>query len=437
MNLTKKIVHFLKYLLIFSFFLLWNLLIQGINLDEIWNYGFSHSMYRGLLPYKDYNMIITPLSPFIMSLPFHIFGSSMLVFDIEQAVILTIIFYLVEKKIKERDYFFMLFLLFPLSITFPSYNIFLLLLFLIVINLEEKERNDYLIGFTLGLCILTKQSVGTIMLLPSLYYLRTPKKIIKRLIGLLIPCSIFLIYLINTNSLSNFLDLCLFGLFDFTGNGYGFNICTLGYILMLLVALTFIKKDRLNINYYYFLSFSSLLIPLCDLYHLQIVLIAFIFIFPFIKTKIINLKLVSICAIIALTITSIKNISLNNYPNDVKYFNYKNLPNSYIKGRDISKYILDKYENYDIIFLTNDAYYYKIINDIDINYFDLINKGNLGYNGTNKLLNRVLEKRNSLFLINIYDINNRQIDKKVIKYVMNNAYIVEEIGKYRLYRFED
>lgn len=37
----------------------------------------------------------------------------------------------------------------------------------------------------------------------------------KRLVGIIIPCFVFLIYLIYNNALYLFFDLCFFGLFDF------------------------------------------------------------------------------------------------------------------------------------------------------------------------------------------------------------------------------
>lgn len=33
------------------------------NLDEIWNFGFVMPMVNGMVPYKDMNIIITPLAP--------------------------------------------------------------------------------------------------------------------------------------------------------------------------------------------------------------------------------------------------------------------------------------------------------------------------------------------------------------------------------------
>ena len=47
------------FLFLFILFLVWNLLLVPLNLDEVWNYGFAHNIYSGLVPYKDFNMILT------------------------------------------------------------------------------------------------------------------------------------------------------------------------------------------------------------------------------------------------------------------------------------------------------------------------------------------------------------------------------------------
>ena len=71
----KKII---KYLLLFIIILIF-LNIIPFDLDEIWNYGFAHSIYQGLIPYKDFNMVVTPFFPFFLSLFLFIFGSNSLV----------------------------------------------------------------------------------------------------------------------------------------------------------------------------------------------------------------------------------------------------------------------------------------------------------------------------------------------------------------------
>ena len=36
------------------------------NLDEIWNFNFARNIANGLIPYNDFNMLQTPLFPFIL-----------------------------------------------------------------------------------------------------------------------------------------------------------------------------------------------------------------------------------------------------------------------------------------------------------------------------------------------------------------------------------
>ncbi len=47
------------------------------NLDEIWNYNFARNMANGLIPYKDFNMVTTPLLPFICSLFLNLSGNEL------------------------------------------------------------------------------------------------------------------------------------------------------------------------------------------------------------------------------------------------------------------------------------------------------------------------------------------------------------------------
>ncbi len=435
----EKIKPFIKYFLIFFFFLFWNLIVQPVNLDEIWNYGFAHSIYRGLIPYRDFNMVITPLFPFIMTSLFHIFGSSMLIFHLEQTFILTIIFYLLNNYLKDKSYLLLIFIIFPLSIAFPSYNMFLFFLFLLIIKLEDLKANDYLIGFILACIILTKQTVGVVMLLPTLFYLKQPKKIIKRFIGCLVPGIIFIIYLILTSSFKDFFNLCILGLFDFASeNSKGINIFFILSLIIIGITLYLIKDNKKNIKNYYLLAFSSILIPLFDLYHFEIFFLAFLFILLVQKDiKIyLNIKLFTIGAITCLTIFTLNNRLEDNiiYPNKIKYFEYRYLTNSYIDFSNKINKLISKYNDQEIIFLSADGYYFRIINDQDIGYLDLINTGNFGYNGSSKLLSLIKNKKNSLFFVDKNEIGtNKQTDQKVLKYVIDNGTFIEKQGRYYIY----
>ena len=186
--------NFLILLLLFILLLIFNLFLYPITLDEIWNYGFSYNILNGKIPYLDFNIVLTPLFSFIMTLPLMIFGNNILVFNIFNIFIILGCFLLLHSLIDDNMWLCALIFFIPFPILYPSYNLFLLLLFLYLIYLEKNEKSDCLIGFIVGCLILTKQSVGVFLLLPCLlYYLKNKKKFISRLIGCIIPCSIFLI----------------------------------------------------------------------------------------------------------------------------------------------------------------------------------------------------------------------------------------------------
>jgi len=438
-----KIRPFIKYFLVFFFFLFWNLIVQPIYIDENWNYGFAHNIYNGLIPYKDFNMVLTPLFPFIMSFPFFIFGSSILIFHIEQAIILTISFLLIYNYLKEKSLIVLFFIIFPLSVAFPSYNFFLFFLFLILIKLEDIEASDYLIGFILASVILTKHTVGVIMLLPTLYYIKKPKKIFKRFIGCLIPGILFILYLLFTGSFMSFLDLCVLGLFDFGSSNGELNIYFILSIILMVFVLYLIKKDKNNINNYYFLAFCSNLLPLFDLYHFQLVFVAFVFILLLqVDIKIpINLNIFIPGVIIGLTVVNLYYRFDNSkiiYPNNINHYEYRLISSSHIEFTNKINELMDKYSDKKIVFLSADGYYFRIINDQDISYLDLINMGNWGYNGSSKLLNKVKELDSSyIYFLDTKELGmDRQTDQKLLNYVLDNGKKIDGYKNYEVYILE-
>ena len=445
-----KIKPFIKYFLVFFFFLYWSLIVQPISLDEIWNYGFSYNIYNGLVPYKDFNMVMTPIYPMIMSM-FFMINSSMLTMHVVNSLMLTGMIYLIEKLINKKYNIsiFLILLIFPMSLIFPSYNIFLLMLLILIIYLEKNNCNDYLIGFILGFLILTKQSVGVFVALVSLYYLYKDKsKVIRRIIGCFIPCFCFLIYLIISNSLSGFLDLCLFGLLDFgKSNGSSFNYLFIFGIIMLIINLLLIKNSKDKINYYYLLSFFSIMIPLFDLYHVLIYFFSFIFIYLLeenisFKNKYLNVDLFVFGFLIGIIfISSFYRFNDKVYfPNNINHFEYRMVNDKYLDYSDtINGRFLEYRElGYRVVFLSADGYYFKLINDIDIDYLDLINAGNWGYKGSDKLLSKIKSCKNCVFFLDESEIGlNKQTDQNLLMYVKKNGCIKEEFGNYKVYMLGD
>ena len=411
-------------------------------MDEIWNYGFSHNLYSGLIPYKDFNMVITPFYPFIMSLGFHIFGSSMLVFHIEHAIILICLCVLLFLLIDKKAWFIVALMLFPVNVSFPSYNIFLYFLLVLIIYLEKEKKSDYLIGFLLGLCVLTKHSVGLCLLLPSLYYIKDLKKVGRRFLGFIVPLFVFIIYLIITKSIIPFIDLCILGLFDFASeNGKAFNIYFLLFIIMIGITIYFIVKDRKNLVNYYVLAFYSIMIPLFDIYHFMVAFLAFlILILSKVKKDIIKPGLFGISIILfsAVLLMDSRFKSKIIYPNNIKHFEYRFIDyDSILFTNKVNDYI-KKNSDREFVFLNSNGYYFRLINDMKISYIDLINAGNFGYNGSDKLLKEIKKRKNSIFLVDKSELSPiKQSDKQALNYVIDNGKKIGNIDFFDIYVFDE
>ena len=175
-NKNKLILKVLKYGILFLFFLYSLTISYNIFFgDTIVNYGFSYAISKGEIPYNDFNLIIPLFSPLLYSLSL-IFTKNIISYFIMQSILLVILFEILEKFLSKKVYILLPLTLigYPLclfSIFFPGYNFILLFLIIIIMFLESRNSNDYLIGFIIGLSIITKHTIGIFLILPSLIYI--------------------------------------------------------------------------------------------------------------------------------------------------------------------------------------------------------------------------------------------------------------------------
>lgn len=432
---------YFKYVFTFVMTLLFLNFIP-FDLDEIWNYGFMHSIYSGLIPYKDFNMVITPFFPMLFSLPFFIFGSNLLVVNICQSLLITFVYFLLEKMFGKVANIFLILLFFNYDMLYASYNFFIFFLFLVLIFMEKKKCNDYLIGIIIGLCVLTKQSVGGALALVSVYYLfKDYKKFFKRVVGAFIPVVIFLIYIFIVDCYKEFFDLCIAGLFDFGKENYVGNIfIILCYLLCLGVVIYKIIKDKRNINNYYVLALSIMVIPMFDYFHLKFFVLGVLILFiEKISLKRLNLDLLLYGCMLGITFINFSS-SVKfpiTYPNNVKHFEYRYISNKHLEETKVVSEKLTSYKDREVIYLFEQSYYYKILNDLPITYFDLINTGNWGYDGSSKLLDALKDKDNCIFVINKISFEGtRQSDKTALNYVLLNGKKIDEVYDFEFYIIE-
>ena len=431
--MKKNIKIIIKYLLLFLFFITILLLFGNDNTDNVWNYGVSHALVSGELPYRDYNTITTPLYQFIMS-PLLLIYDSYLTFIIEQSILCVIFVYFVEKLVEKNIWLVLSMLLFPIYyFFFPNYNFLVMLLLILILYLEKEKKSDYLIGLVLGLLILSKHSVGGIVLIFSLISTKDIKRMSKRLLTALIPISIFLLYLLITGTLMNFIDLCILGLFDFAEtNKYFsllFTITTIIFTIYTIYSFIF-KRDIIN---YYLIPAFTLLIPIVDMFH-STYFIAFFIIVIFMREKRINKKISIVLGITIIILTFISNVKTSEYIKNMtfstdgkmKYVLLDKESNKYIKK------ILTKYNQYEnTCMLSISSMYFDIESGKKITYFDIPLYGNFGYDGINKMKKKIDKMHDTYFFI--IDNPNRQYVNILNDYVRKNEKYVENIENIEIY----
>lgn len=435
--MKKQII---KYILIFLLILSFNMIVYPLLLDEIWAYGFSYGIFNGLVPYRDYNMVITPFHPFFMSIFLFIYNN-ILTLHIVNATIMTYIFHIIEKMYKEKAYYLLLLYFVPIPIAMLNYNNFLLVFLILIIYLEKSKikNKDLLIGILIALSFLSKQSVGIFYIIPSIIFFKKVD-LKKRIVGFLIPNLILLIYLLLTNSLYNFIDLCFLGLLDFTNNTHGFNPMIILFIILIGICIIIIKKHPKDMLGYYALCIFPVFLPILDSYHFMYCLFMTLMLYLEyynIKARPKMLFVLSMFFIIFGGLINDINFK-SEYPNNIKHFEYMFIPQGDIDEiNKVSKFVR---EHKTIIF-DEDSYLYRIMNDQKIEYLDLVNHGNYGYNGAKKIIKDLKKKKDYYVLIDRRD--KKQIDKHQIQlekegyyYILNNYKKVKQIGKYDIYKYD-
>ena len=122
------------------------------------------------------------------------------------------------------------------------------------------------------------------------------------------------------------------------------------------------------------------------------------------------------------------------YPNNIKHFEYRFIKEDNIKNTKIINKFIKNNKNKKLVFLVSNAYFFRIINDEKISYLDLINDGNSGYNGSQKIIKKIKNCKNCIFIIDRNEsTSSSQTDKLVIKYVIKNYKKTRNISNYEVY----
>ncbi len=426
----------LKYLLYFIFFLLCLILFQNNNLDNMWNYGMAHAIRIGEVPYKDFNIISTPLYPIVMSLGLFI-KDSYLVYLIEQSILCTILVFFLE-KIMDKKYLILLpFLFFALGLLFcPSYNFFFFLLLIILLYFEKTKKSDYSIGILLGLLFITKHTMGCFIIFFSLLSTFNIKRMFNRLLFSFIPIIILILYWLITHSFYNFIDLSFLGLFDFGNkNKNSFVLGIIFSLIILIYCIYSIIRNKKDIYNYYLLGSFSFIIPMLDFSHLLfIIMLFFMIIFnkiniddKYYKYIFVILFVVIMFFNISLRFSQIVNLKLN-IGDKIKYFLVDD------NGKDYYSSVMKKYKYYkNSYMITMSSVIFDIEANHKINYFDVPLYGNFGGNGLSKMINKINNMHDVYFFV--CDSDNRQFAKELVDNIRKKGHLVEIVHGVEIYYF--
>ncbi len=440
MNFIKKNY---KLVLMFVLFFIVNCIYSYQNCssyDTLWNYSFSHAIRIGEIPYLDFNTISTPFYSFLMSIGLFV-CDDFLMFLIEHNILVTILFCIFIKMYGSKGWIMFPVLTLPFFVQLnATYNFFSFFLIVLLVYFEQENKSDSLIGILLGLLIITKHTIGLPILICSLISTWNKNKSFKRFVFATIPLLFLFVYLLITKSLFSFIDLCILGLLDFGDNNHSnFNFFILVCCFLAVVLIVLIIRNPKKISNYYALGSFSFCVPLFDWYHFGL----FFGIIIFINIDKINLpgKYVRNLSIFFVALIAFfYHLMIPNKFDQLTFYGTNNLKYLIIKkeDKDNDYKIIDKYKQYDNAYMLDDiSVRYDLATNKNICYFDVLLKGNFGYDGTKKMIKKISKMHDVYFFIDrkkyLVNPSNTQFDRDIIKYTMNNSLKVDSVVNFDIY----
>ena len=507
----KKIINILIQFSIFALslvlFLVARLTAPATDLDEVWNYNTANAFAMGLIPYKQVSMITTPLLPMINSIFLKIFFNSIITYRVVMGIVFALIvlfIYLIIKELSNKKLlsyicaFFMGTLLiknFLLDYNYLFLLIVLMIAFLEVRDLKKNENFNFnhnlCVGLLTGLAFLTKQTIGLLLIIVIIFevfiYMKKTgfdlkiTKFIKligiRIFGMMIPITMFLIYLGVNGAFNDFINYAIKGVKEFSNSIPYYRlfdsndkvvsiISRLFIIVYIPLFITFIlecvknKKMKDELMNIYVLAICSIpviaiIYPISDDFHLivasvfALTVVAYLLIFllneidKFVKIDVFYKKLLLIGLLFIIILISFKNAIIERNLNikenvlvSFKHYEGIYVP-KYLSNR-ISD-VTDKVRSYSnsgresIIIDAEAAIYDIVLNRYKKNY-DMLLIGNIGEHGVEKIINEIKDSHNVYYFVkNPQYALNWQLPEDIVDYIRNNLKYHETVSVFDVY----
>lgn len=507
----KKIINILIQFSIFALslvlFLVARLTAPATDLDEIWNYNTANAFAMGLIPYKQVSMITTQLLPMINSIFLKIFFNGIITYRVVMGIIFALIvlfIYLIIRELSSKKLlsyicaFFIGTLLinkFLLDYNYLFLLIVLMIAFLEVRDLKKNENFNFnhnlCVGLLTGLAFLTKQTIGLLLIIVVIFevfiymkkigfdlkFTKFIKLIGVRIFGMMIPITIFLIYLGVNGAFNDFINYAIKGVKEFSNSIPYYRlfdsndkvvsiISRLFIIVYIPLFITFIlecvknKKMKDELMNIYVLAICSIpviaiIYPISDDFHLivasvfALTVVAYLLIFllneidKFVKIDVFYKKLLLIGLLFIIILISFKNAIIERNLNikenvlvSFKHYEGIYVP-KYLSNR-ISD-VTDKVRLYSnsgresIIIDAEAAIYDIVLNKYKKNY-DMLLIGNIGERGVEKIINEIKDSHNVYYFVkNPQYALNWQLPEDIIDYIRNNLKYHETVSVFDVY----
>lgn len=507
----KKIINILIQFSIFALslvlFLVARLTAPATDLDEVWNYNTANAFAMGLIPYKQVSMITTPLLPMINSIFLKIVFNGIITYRVLMGIVFALIvlfIYLIIRELSSKKLlsyicaFFIGTLLinkFLLDYNYLFLLIVLMIAFLEVRDLKKNENFNFnhnlCVGLLTGLAFLTKQTIGLLLIIVVIFevfiymkkigfdlkFTKFIKLIGVRIFGMMIPITIFLIYLGVNGAFNDFINYAIKGVKEFSNSIPYYRlfdsndkvvsiISRLFIIVYIPLFITFIlecvknKKMKDELMNIYVLAICSIpviaiIYPISDDFHLivasvfALTIIAYLFIIVlkkidgFIKIDMFYKKLLLIGMLVVIVLISFKNLIIERNINvkenvlvSFKHYEGIYVP-KYLSNR-ISD-VTDKVRLYSnsgresIIIDAEAAIYDIVLNRYKKNY-DMLLIGNIGEHGVEKIINEIKDSHNVYYFVkNPQYALNWQLPEDIVDYIRNNLKYHETVSVFDVY----
>ena len=488
--------HKILYSAILIFFCFSGLMLAdnriGIT-DELFTFANIFKLSNGVQLYSQNNVIDTPLFFYLAKTFLSIFGTNFFVYRIFAIIIFEIIFLLILNILRKlkvptlRALIYIVLIILPLSKDLygngASYNALAMLFWLLGMNFIIKKDglkiNVIQQGIISALIFATKQNIGIYYLIGlSLFviyeYRKNIKEMLKKLVSIYAICllitAIWVVGLIIQGQFKDFINYCFLGIGEFANNHTSFMWEYMVFyfipILAIIGLVIAIKKYKISIEneiirvtiFFLCFMFSSALIgyPIFNAYHVKLAtLVSLIYAIYFFDVVLISrmeelfkiriVKVILICYTIIFLAVSLYNIfeftiiiTSDNYKTSFDDPFFGKVATSEMSDR-INKIInfieLKQANNQDVIIFSAEANIYRIILKQNYQDFDLPYLGNWGYNGEERVLNKIKNSKDTFILIKDEDIIGQE-STRIKDYIKNNYNKTGEIEDFAIYYIE-